>query len=97
MKLFTAKGYKSEFHVGEETYTLKFVKKIPGGNAADIGLCDPEERTIYVKKGLSKALMFRTVVHELLHSIEFEYEIKIKHETIYQLEKALVDTLLMNF
>lgn len=97
MKLPCYKDYKSEYHVGDETYTLRFVSKLPDCGPEDIGLCDPGSRTIYIKKGLTKALLFRTVVHELLHAIEFELEIKISHKLVYQLEKAIVDTLLMNF
>ena len=96
MKLPGYKQYKKEWHVGEETYTLKFVSRIPGCKAKDVGLCDPESRIMYVKKGLSKAMLYRTVAHELLHAIEFEYEIEIPHKLVYQLEKAIVDTQLMN-
>jgi hypothetical protein len=97
VKLPGYKAYKREYHVGEETYSLRFVAKIPGESSETLGLCDPESRVIYVKKGLSKAMLFRTVTHELIHALEFEYELPIKHSLVYQLERALVDMLLMNF
>lgn len=89
--------YRTEFHVGEETYLLKFVSRMPAVGKGAVGLCDPESRTIYVKKGLSKSMLFRTVTHELLHAIEFEMDLNVPHKLIYQFEKAIVDTLLMNF
>jgi hypothetical protein len=96
MKLPAEKDYPSEIHVGEETYQIRFVSKLPGGRKRDIALCNPQTRTIHVKRGLTKSQLLRTVVHEILHALEFEYDIEIPHKLIYQLEKAIVDTLLMN-
>lgn len=97
MRLPNAKDYHSEYHVNDETYTLRFVSRIPGGKAGDIGLCDAGKKAIFIKKGLTKMQTFRTLTHELLHAIEFEYELKIPHSLVYQLEKSIVDTLLYNF
>lgn len=97
MKLREAKDYPKEIHIGEETYEIRVVKKMPSNLKGCVGACDPGKHVIYIKKGLTKSQMFRTFIHECLHAIEFEFEIPIKHKTIYQLEKAITDTILSNF
>lgn len=96
MKLPKHDAYPKELHINEETYTVHVVTRIPDEKASTLGLCDSGTKRIYIKKA-SKAQMFRTFVHESLHAIEFEYQLDIKHEMVYKLEKAISDLLLMNF
>jgi hypothetical protein len=93
MKLPSVKDYPMEIHVGDETYVIRFVSRMPKN---EVGLCDDGAHVILIKRGMSKAQTFRTVVHEVLHAIEFEYQLKVPHKLVYQLEKAIVDVLLMN-
>lgn len=44
---------------------------------------------IRLATGMETLEAYETLWHELLHSIEYEYEIKIPHELIYKLEKPL--------
>ena len=97
MKLLPNHSYPTEWHVGDETYTLKPVRKIPGESADTVGLTDSEKKVIYIKKQLSKAQFFRTLVHELLHAVEIELGVRVRHKEIYKLEKGIADLLLMNF
>lgn len=97
MRLPTVSEYRTELHVNEETYSVRFVKNIPGEPKSTVGLCDPGQHIIWVRSNLTKNMLARTYIHELLHAIEIEYEIEIPHKVIYQLEKALADTLLANF
>lgn len=97
MKIPAVKHFPTELHVGEETYTVKYTKDIPGCVPDDCGLTDPETHTIWIRAGMTKAMTFRTLVHECLHAIEFEYELKVKHSLVYQLERAISDFFLMNF
>jgi hypothetical protein len=46
-------------------------------------------RTIFIQKGLGPRLEQETFVHELLHAIEFEYNVTIPHRLIYALEYPL--------
>jgi hypothetical protein len=84
--------YPKELNVKGETYAVVFRRKLDC-----LGKCDPEKRTIYIKTGLGPKETFRTFVHEVLHALEFEYELKIKHSLVYELEAAITDTLLLNF
>ena len=54
-----------------------------------MGMCHPDLKQIHIKNGMSKAATLKTFIHELLHAIEFAYEIKIEHKTIYSLEDPL--------
>lgn len=61
-----------------------------------VGLCDPNSKLIYIKKNLKKTELKKTFIHELCHAICIEYEIKIAHESIYNLEEALLKVLSLN-
>jgi ssRNA-specific RNase YbeY (16S rRNA maturation enzyme) len=63
----------------------------------DYGETDPETKIIKIKKSLGRVPLFLTVIHELLHVVEFEHNIKMKHKVVYQLEKAIFEILLDNF
>lgn len=97
MKLPGVKDYKTEIHINDETYTIKFVKRIPGEKKDVVGLCDDTKRIIHVRSGLTKSQMFRTYLHEVLHAMDAEWEIKLTHRQVYLLEKALGDLFLSNF
>jgi hypothetical protein len=97
MRLPNKNKYPKELHFNEETYTVKFVARIPGGTKADKGLCDGSTNTIFIRKSLDKSSMFRTFIHECIHAMEFEYEIPIPHPMVHQLEKAIGDFFMINF
>lgn len=61
-----------------------------------LGLCDPNNRHIYIKNGLSKNLEIQCFIHEWLHSAENEFKIKLSHESIYKLEEAIFKFLTLN-
>lgn len=97
MRLPSRRKYPRELHIGDETYSIRIVDKIPGEKSDVYGICDPGNHVIYIQNGLTKSQMFRTFIHEVLHALECEHDIKIKHEQIYQLEKAIGDLFLANF
>lgn len=54
-----------------------------------MGECRFNQRQIAIKEGQSDKEMFKSMCHELLHSIAEERGIKISHKAIYQLEEAI--------
>lgn len=66
------------------------------GDEDCLGMCDPNTRHIYIKTGISKTDLKKTIIHELFHCWESEYEIKISHESIYKLEDAVLKFLTLN-
>lgn len=84
--------YPKKVHLKGETYKLVFVKGLK-----DYGNTDANKKLIRIRAGMSKAETFKTVIHELLHFIEFEWPINIKHKTIYKLEEAIFSLLIDNF
>lgn len=84
--------YPKKIYVGMEIYRVIFTDKI---NC--FGETDPEKRTIKLKKGMSPRSTLTTFIHELLHAIEFESDIKIKHKQIYELEAGIFELLVDNF
>jgi len=97
MRLPPLRKYPKELHVNEETYSVRFVDKIPGEKLDVHGICDSGKHEILIRKDLTKSQTFRVFIHEVLHALEFEYEIKIEHKTVHQLEKAIGDLFIANF
>lgn len=94
--------YPATLRVGDRTYRIRFVKSIrrcnrPVGKGATIGLHDPARVEILIKQGLSEDDTLKTLLHELVHAIEYEYEIKISHSGVYKFEEALFDFICANF
>lgn len=93
MTLPRVKDYPKSVRVNGETYPIRFVKVV-NRSKDTCGLCSPEPRMIYIKKGMTEVETFSTLLHELLHAIEFEYDLSIKHSLIYKLEQAMTDVYL---
>lgn len=82
--------YPKTIKIGKAVYKVKLVKHIhETKRRIQKGECDPNTHTIRLLKSLDRVELFETFVHELLHAIEFEHKIKIKHKTVYELEKPL--------
>lgn len=88
------KDYPKSLTVKGETYEVKFANKL----GKDIlAYCDPCEREIKIKNGQTKEETLKCFIHEVLHALEFEHHIKIKHKTVYQLEEAIFRFLRDNY
>lgn len=89
MKFPSPNEYPKEIYIEDATYKVKFVKTIPHHSKKAVGLCDGQKQIIYIRAGQSPRGTFRTLVHECLHAIDFEYGVRLKHKHIYILELAL--------
>lgn len=97
MKLPPASKYPKQFVIDDEVYKIQFVDTILKDKGC-MGVCDSETRVIKIKNGQSTSETLATLIHELCHAFENEYEdLKISHKAIYVLEKALLNLLLQNF
>lgn len=92
VKLPLQSAYPKAIHFAPYVYRIIFVK-----NLDCYGETDPVKKTIKIKKGLSPRMTLTTFIHELLHVIEFDQPVKLKHKTVYKLEQAIVELLLDNF
>ena len=94
-------GYPSKLKIGDRTYRIRFVKSIrkcnkPIGKGATVGLHDPNRLEILIKIGMSKDDTLKTLLHEVTHAIECEYDIKITHADVYKFEEAFFDFICAN-
>ncbi len=97
MNLPKSKSYPKSINVRDEVYQIRLVKHVPGLEAEDFGLCDNDKKIIWLKKSQSPKGLLRTLIHELLHAIECEYNVKLRHKKIDVLEVALEALLSDNF
>lgn len=62
-----------------------------------LGLCDHSNKTLYIKTGQKRKEALKTLIHEVLHAFEDEYEIVLGHKVINKLEDPLANFFLENF
>lgn len=97
MKLPAAKDYPKFVNVHDEKYEIRMVTRIPGADKDQYGECDDGAKIIHIRKNQSPMGLFRTFLHEVLHAIECEYRLKLKHEQVDSLEVALTALIVDNF
>lgn len=95
-------NYPERLKIGDRYYRIRFVKSIRGckksvlSKGTNVGLCDEARAEILIRAELTTDEKLATLIHELIHAMEFEYQIKIPHEAVYQYEKAVFDFLCAN-
>lgn len=87
--------YPFRIKINKVFYTIIFVEQIEYRDP--FGLCDFERKVILLKNKQSQKDLFKTFLHEILHAMEFEYNIPITHKIIYQLEESVFQLLKDNF
>jgi hypothetical protein len=92
IKLPRQAAYPKKIYFSDTAYKVKFQRGLDC-----FGKTNDTIKVIAIKKGLSERETLATFIHEILHVIEFETPVKLKHKTIYKLEKAIVEILLDNF
>lgn len=92
MKYPREKDFPKYIWFGPERYEIRFVKRMrrKGPQGDLVGDTDSGKHIIRILHGLNGRERFRTAIHEVLHLLEFEHEIKIKHKTIYDLSDAIL-------
>lgn len=95
MKLNGQRSYPKSLVVNGNEWQIKFVNIIDK-NKETLGLCDPETKTVYIKKGQKRGEILSTALHEIYHIYEYEYGFDIKHSLVYKIEEAMTSFLLDN-
>ena len=90
----TVKKTTQQFHIGDEIYTVQFVKRLPKDT---IGECDYYKKEIRILDSLPKKELLKTLIHELLHAVCEEHHLKLKHWQIYHLENPIYEFIRDNF
>lgn len=96
MRLPPPDKYPKEIVVKDEVWKIKFVKII-GRDPNCLGITIWPDRIIKIKSTQSHPQILTTFIHELLHAISFEHDFQLPHKTVYDLERSIVDLLLVNF
>jgi hypothetical protein len=66
------------------------------GDEPITGECCEQTRQIRILSGQSDDETMKTFIHEVLHCLEFEYDIELPHKAINQLESAILKVLKLN-
>ena len=94
MKLPRKNQYPTKLQVNKYEYTIVFVDQIEGKTT--LGLCDFERKVIFIKNKQKPKDNLKTFIHELLHAIEFEFDLGMEHNLIYKLEDPIFTFLYQN-
>lgn len=96
MKPPRLKDYPKTIKLGDEVYTLRFVRKFEDRD--QVGECDAENKEIILKLGEGREETFKTYIHEIIHGlIEFEGDVELKHRLVYKVENFIYQFFVDNF
>lgn len=87
MKFPELEDYPDTIRIGKTSWKISFSNEVLKDDWA--GYCCDESRTIYLAAGMGKKETFVTLVHELLHAMDFDFDIRIPHRVVYGLEEPL--------
>lgn len=89
----------THFYLKRRKWTVELVDDplFDGEGSWCRGLCEPDERTIYLWAGLGPLKMLRTFCHEFLHAVEAETGLELPHWLVYDLEEPLAYIVLCLF
>ena len=77
-------------------YEIVFQDRIQD-DADCLGFCDGNTRIIFLKNGQNENELRKSLIHEILHALTFEYpKLKIPHSAIYELEDPILRLLVLN-
>lgn len=91
------RSYPRSIDIEGNKWTIKFKRKIIHEKSECDGLCDSTTKTIYIRIKKDYSDMFRVLIHEVLHAIEFENKHDIPHKHIEQLDSGLARFLVKNY
>lgn len=83
-------------YINDTSYHIRFLKRLKYEGEDVVSLFCPDERTIFIKLGMSDSKTMQTFIHECLHAIEFEYDLKISHKLIYKMEDPILKFIYQN-
>jgi hypothetical protein len=80
---------KPGYVVNKRHYTVTFTDEI-AGRPDVLGECHHEPPIILLKSKQSEKEVFSTLIHELVHVFDFEYDINLTETQVQKLEKAVI-------
>lgn len=85
---------KSQYKVNKSTYEVVYIDNFVDPKQLGEWRQDPPQ--VVLKSGQTEKEIFASVIHELIHAADDEYELKLTHNQVYGLEKALIKFLMQN-
>ena len=79
--------YPKRLKINRTVWYLRIVGRVDREDSW--GLCDPNTKTIYLKKNQKPGQMFATFYHEYLHALADEAGLSVAHRFIFCAEKTL--------
>lgn len=86
----------SKVKIRKGVYYKVVWQKVIRDDTSCMGLCEPNERIIYLKLGMSDTNIAKSFLHEILHCVEFEWGQPIPHKITDALEEGIFKILKIN-
>lgn len=74
--------------IRNKNYKIVF-KEVVDNHKDYMGLAVNRPAEIHILKGMTKKATDQTLIHEILHTFEYEYHIKIPHSVVHDLEEPI--------
>jgi F420-dependent methylenetetrahydromethanopterin dehydrogenase len=91
------------FRLGKNWWRVEFLPPSEmaqfnaNGRGRVLGLCDGEDRIIYLADDLKGRRLVQTFLHEAIHAVDYDFNIKIPHKLVYALDRHLGNFLWTNY
>ena len=89
------RSYPKQIIILDDVWDIRFVRKCE--DPENRGECDGITKEIIIIQGMSREETFKTLIHEVIHALEFSGKLEIKHSTVYKLEDVVFSLLMENF
>jgi len=97
VRLPKTREYPDSVIIKDEIWSIRFCRSVPDEEPSTVGLCDPSEKTLWIKLGQGRYETFRTFIHEVTHAIEDEYDFTLRHEHVEKIELGFAAFIVINF
>lgn len=86
--------FPTKLPIGKSEWKIIYSDFHPDQNLDDLGMCF-SDKVIWVSTKQCDVSKFATLLHEIMHAIDFEYGIKIPHRVIEELDAPLAKAILI--
>lgn len=83
--------------IGKHYWNIEHSDKHDDADHDDLGMCIWDDKLIWISTRQSDSGRLATLVHEILHAMEYEWKLKIPHALIRLIEKPIARIIANNF
>lgn len=94
------KNFPKELMINDNVWKIKFVRSLKEHDTKTkicLGLCCPDERVIKIRNKQNYQDTLDSIIHEIIHALEFEFEFDLDHDHVHTLGETMAKLFVENF